>query len=140
MTTIFIIIIIIIIPVTPWFESKDKKTVAKKLRDDLTLECGARGYPLKVEWKFKSETNETVKPCISKFELEIIRKILYCLSVSGLVPSLHSISREVSHAVCSAVYQPLCQLASQRVLLPVSQSVDQSVGLSVGQSICQLVI
>ncbi|XP_066021340.1 lachesin-like isoform X2 [Pocillopora verrucosa] len=51
--------------VTPWFESKDKKTVAKKLGDDLTLECGARGYPLKVEWKFKSETDETVKPCIN---------------------------------------------------------------------------
>ena len=72
MTTI--LVIIIIISVTPWFESKDKKTVAKKLGDDLTLECGARGYPLKVEWKFKSDRDETVKPCISKFELDIIRK------------------------------------------------------------------
>ena len=90
-TTIFFIIIII--PVTPWFESKDRKTVLKKLRDDLTLECGARGYPLKVEWKFKSETDETVKTCIGKFELDIIRKNFYCLSFSGLVPFLHSISR-----------------------------------------------
>ena len=86
-------IIMIIIPVKPWFESKDGKTFAKKLGDDLTLECGARGYPLKVEWKFKSETDETVKTCIGKFELDIIRKNFYCLSVSGLVPSLHSISR-----------------------------------------------
>ena len=86
-------IIMIIIPVKPWFESKDGKTVAKKLGDDLTLECGARGYPLKVEWKFKSETDETVKTCIGKFELDIIRKNFYCLSVSGLVPSLHSISQ-----------------------------------------------
>ena len=88
-----IMIIMIIIPVKPWFESNDGKTVAKKLGDDLTLECGARGYPLKVEWKFKSETDETVKTCIGKFELDIIRKNFYCLSVSGLVPSLHSISR-----------------------------------------------
>ena len=88
-----IMIIMIIIPVKPWFESKDGKTVAKKLGDDLTLECGARGYPLKVEWKFKSETDETVKTCIGKFELDIIRKNFYCLSVSGLVRSLHSISR-----------------------------------------------
>ena len=86
-------IIMIIFPVKPWFESKDGKTVKKKLGDDLTLECGARGYPLKVEWKFKSETDETVKTCIGKFELDIIRKNFYCLSVSGLVPSLHSISR-----------------------------------------------
>ena len=86
-------IIMIIVPVKPWFESKDGKTVAKKLGDDLTLECGARGYPLKVEWKFKSETDETVKTCIGKFELDIIRKNFYCLSVSGLVPSLHSIIR-----------------------------------------------
>lgn len=50
--------------IKPWFESKDGKTVAKKLGDDLTLQCGARGYPLKVEWKFKSETDETVKTCI----------------------------------------------------------------------------
>ena len=90
---IFIMIIMIIFPVKPWFESKDVKTVAKKLGDDLTLECGARGYPLKVEWKFKSETDETVKTCIGKFELDIIRKNFYCLSVSGLVPSLLSISR-----------------------------------------------
>ena len=90
---VIFMIIIIIIPVKPWFESKDGKTVAKKLGDDLTLECGARGYPLKVEWKFKSETDETVKTCISKFELDIIRKNFYCLSVSGLVPSLHSIIR-----------------------------------------------
>ena len=90
---LFFIIIMIIFPVKPWFESKDGKTVAKKLGDDLTLECGARGYPLKVEWKFKSETDETVKTCIGKFELDIIRKNFYCLSVSGLVPSLHSISR-----------------------------------------------
>ena len=90
---VIFMIIIIIIPVKPWFESKDGKTVAKKLGDDLTLECGARGYPLKVEWKFKSETDETVKTCIGKFELDIIRKNFYCLSVSGLVPSLHSIIR-----------------------------------------------
>ena len=90
---VIFMIIIIIIPVKPWFESKDGKTVAKKLGDDLTLECGARGYPLKVEWKFKSETDETVKTCIGKFELDIIRKNFYCLSVSGLVPSLLSISR-----------------------------------------------
>ena len=90
---VIFMIIIIIIPVKPWFESKDGKTVAKKLGDDLTLQCGARGYPLKVEWKFKSETDETVKTCIGKFELDIIRKNFYCLSVSGLVPSLHSIIR-----------------------------------------------
>ena len=90
---VIFMIIIIIIPVKPWFESKDGKTVAKKLGDDLTLKCGARGYPLKVEWKFKSETDETVKTCIGKFELDIIRKNFYCLSVSGLVPSLHSIIR-----------------------------------------------
>ena len=90
---VIFMIIIIIIPVKPWFESKDGKTVAKKLGDDLTLECGARGYPLRVEWKFKSETDETVKTCIGKFELDIIRKNFYCLSVSGLVPSLHSIIR-----------------------------------------------
>ena len=90
---VIFMIIIIIIPVKPWFESKDGKTVAKKLGDDLTLECGARGYPLKVEWKFKSETDETVKTCIGKFELDIIRKNFYCLSVSGLVPSMHSIIR-----------------------------------------------
>ena len=90
---VIFMIIIIIIPVKPWFESKDGKAVAKKLGDDLTLECGARGYPLKVEWKFKSETDETVKTCIGKFELDIIRKNFYCLSVSGLVPSLHSIIR-----------------------------------------------
>nr|XP_058948009.1 uncharacterized protein LOC131775904 [Pocillopora verrucosa] len=79
--------------IKPWFESKDEETVAKKLGDDLTLKCGARGYPLKVEWKFKSETDETVKTCIGKFELDIIRKNFYCLSFSGLVPFLHSISR-----------------------------------------------
>ena len=90
---ISISIIIIIIPVKPWFEIKDGETVAKKLGDDLTLECGARGYPLKVEWKFKSKTDETVKTCIGKFELDIIRKNFYCLSFSGLVPFLHSISR-----------------------------------------------
>ena len=90
---VIFMIIIIIIPVKPWFESKDGKTVAKKLGDDLTLQCGARGYPLKVEWKFKSETDETVKTCIGKFELDIIRKNFYCLSVSGLVPSMHSIIR-----------------------------------------------
>ena len=90
---VIFMIILIIIPVKPWFESKDGKTVAKKLGDDLTLQCGARGYPLKVEWKFKSETDETVKTCIGKFELDIIRKNFYCLSFSGLVPFLHSISR-----------------------------------------------
>ena len=90
---VIFMIIIIIIPVKPWFESKDGKTVAKKLGDDLTLQCGARGYPLKVEWKFKSETDETVKTCIGKFELDIIRKNFYCLSVSGLVPSMHSMIR-----------------------------------------------
>ena len=90
---VIFMIIIIIIPVKPWFESKDGKTVAKKLGDDLTLQCGARGYPLKVEWKFKSETDETVKTCMGKFELDIIRKNFYCLSVSGLVPSMHSIIR-----------------------------------------------
>lgn len=50
--------------IKPWFESKDGETVGKKLGDDLTVECGARGYPLKVEWKFKSKTDETVKTCI----------------------------------------------------------------------------
>ena len=90
---VIFMIILIIIPVKPWFESKDGETVAKKLGDDLTLKCGAKGYPLKVEWKFKSKTDETVKTCIGKFELDIIRKNFYCLSFSGLVPFLHSISR-----------------------------------------------
>lgn len=50
--------------VRPWFESKDDKSVKMRLEGDLTLVCGARGYPLKVEWKFKSETDGSVKPCI----------------------------------------------------------------------------
>ncbi|XP_022789094.1 uncharacterized protein LOC111328831 [Stylophora pistillata] len=36
-----------------------------KLGGDLTLVCGARGYSLKVEWKFKNETDGSVKPCIN---------------------------------------------------------------------------
>ncbi|PFX26560.1 Fc receptor-like protein 5 [Stylophora pistillata] len=54
----------IVIHIAPWFENRDDKTVRAKLGDNVTLECSARGYPLKVEWRFKSERNKTVKSCI----------------------------------------------------------------------------
>ena len=79
-----IIIIVIVVVITsllspftfilvePLFKDKDKKTVKAKPGDNVTLECSARGYPLKVEWKLKNERDETVTSCISKFELDMI--------------------------------------------------------------------
>ena len=58
--------------VEPLFKDKDKKIVKAKPGDNVTLECSARGYPLKVEWKLKNERDETVTSCISKFELDMI--------------------------------------------------------------------
>ena len=58
--------------VEPLFEDEDKKIVKAKPGDNVTLECSARGYPLKVEWKLKNERDETVTSCISKFELDMI--------------------------------------------------------------------
>ena len=58
--------------VEPLFKDKDKKTVKAKPGDNVTLECSARGYPLKVEWRLKNEREETVTSCISKFELDMI--------------------------------------------------------------------
>ena len=89
-----ILITIINISVRPWFESKDDKSVKMRLEGDLTLVCGARGYPLKVEWKFKNETDGSVKPCIGKFELDTTRKKL--LSVSQWFSSFAAFSRSVS--------------------------------------------
>ena len=81
--TIKIIIIVVVVitsllsPFTfiliePLFKDKDKKIVKAKPGDKVTLECSARGYPLKVEWKLKNKRDETVTSCISKFELDMI--------------------------------------------------------------------
>ncbi|XP_066020994.1 hemicentin-1-like [Pocillopora verrucosa] len=55
----------IVIHIEPLFKDKDKKTVKAKPGVNATLECSARGYPLKVEWKLKNERDETVTSCIN---------------------------------------------------------------------------
>ena len=128
----------IIFPVKPWFVSKDGKTVAKKLGDDLTLECGARGYPLKVEWKFKSETDETVKTCIGKFELDIIRKNFYCLSVSSFSAFNQSVSESYCLFSCLSTILSVTlpdSLVASQPFSSVSQSASQLVSQSVSQSV-----
>ena len=130
-------IIMIIFPVKPWFESKDGKTVAKKLGDDLTFECGARGYPLKVEWKFKSETDETVKTCIGKFELDIIRKN-FLLFVSQWFGSFSAFNQSVSESYCLFSCLSTILLVSLPDSLVASQpfsSVSQSASQLVSQSV-----
>lgn len=60
------------IVVAPWFEHKDEKTVMKKTGESVILKCSAKGFPLNVEWKFKS--NEMVESCIGKFEVSKTEK------------------------------------------------------------------
>ena len=81
---IIIVVVVVVVVITsllspftfilvePLFKDKDKKIVKAKPGDNVTLECSARGYPLKVEWKLKNERDETVTSCISKFELDMI--------------------------------------------------------------------
>ena len=81
---IIIVVVVVVVVITsllspftfilvePLFKDKDKKIVKVKPGDNVTLECSARGYPLKVEWKLKNERDETVTSCISKFELDMI--------------------------------------------------------------------
>ena len=55
------------IVVVPWFEQKGEQEVTRKTGDSVRLECSAKGFPLNVEWKFKSsEKNES---CIGKLTL-----------------------------------------------------------------------
>ena len=37
-----------------------------KIEQNVTLECSARGFPLKVEWKVMKGENEKVTPCVGK--------------------------------------------------------------------------
>ena len=90
----------------------------------MTLECGARGFSLNVEWKFKNETAEIYKSCISKFE-------------TGHFSQSHSqpsISQSVSPSVRPSVRPSVSQSVSQSVNQSVSQSDSQLTHHSVSKS------
>ena len=49
--------------VAPWFEQGEKE-VTKNKGEHATLDCSARGFPLNVEWKYRTDENEEMITCI----------------------------------------------------------------------------
>ena len=49
--------------VAPWFEQGEKEVIKKK-GEHATLDCSARGFPLNVEWKYRTDENEEMITCI----------------------------------------------------------------------------
>ncbi|KAL9986526.1 hypothetical protein ACROYT_G000690 [Oculina patagonica] len=80
-----------VIHIAPWFEHKDEKKIIKTTEESVKLECGAKGFPLNVEWKFKNDSDEVVTSCIGSStdkRYNITRKGVYdpyYLAVSDLV-------------------------------------------------------
>ncbi|XP_078371598.1 titin-like [Oculina patagonica] len=80
-----------VISIAPWFEHEGEKEIVKEIGEGAKLECSAKGFPLNVEWKFKNESDEVVKSCISSStnkRYNITRKGVYdpyYLAVSDLV-------------------------------------------------------
>ncbi|XP_078370890.1 immunoglobulin superfamily member 10-like isoform X1 [Oculina patagonica] len=80
-----------VISIAPWFEHEGEKEIVKEIGEGAKLECSAKGFPLNVEWKFKNESDEVVKSCISSStnkRYNVTRKGIYdpyYLAVSDLV-------------------------------------------------------
>ena len=53
--------------VAAWFDKPEVDLQFKMLKgDSVSFTCGARGFPLEVEWKVNKESEDKVQSCISK--------------------------------------------------------------------------
>lgn len=55
--------------VSPWFDKpKEDIKVSMEMGDKVSFKCGAKGFPLEVEWRLETHRKSSIQPfsCISK--------------------------------------------------------------------------
>ena len=55
--------------VVPWFDKpKEDIKVSMEMGDKVSFKCGAKGFPLEVEWRLETHRKSSIQPfsCISK--------------------------------------------------------------------------
>lgn len=57
-----------VIHVTPWFTSQNKTEITKEPGQAVKLECSAKGFPLRVEWRIKKNANVRSLSCVAPDE------------------------------------------------------------------------
>ena len=51
--------------VLPWLDKPKEDLVFEKFKgDSVSFECGAKGFPLQVEWKFQKHGEYTLRPLL----------------------------------------------------------------------------